>query len=548
MMRLSTLLSLLLLAPPAVAATQIVSWHLYTEPCLDADSDFSFSCGSYGEYHFEVATTTCTPMDSGTEPVKMYAGQRNGPRVMQTNQQLPVPVPLIGGPQNRRQPIDEGERQSRSNADGGQQEAPIPDGTPWAASIDWQSSHGASVSAVIQSLAGPDISVLSFYLDDPALQPLGTDIGDQHLLATLCAVVEKVEAEGNENLLTLGLSLGRASEPTDPDDGEQCFANLGCEIRSVLQHLRALGVTIAAAAGNYQQLLFPALLEETLAVGQFDVSGYLLTGIEDKTWESPPELDVLVPGHGLCIGNSTAPSGSSLSTAFIVGGLAQLMDRIPGIAPYGEGAWKARWSNELGCIVLAQGAVAHPYCNPGMGPVLGGILLGLQSGCWDVPQEENILLTPPPPPAMTQPPIPGLSAWVAENIQPAPQEDPCIPCVDDDGYGGPPAIHGDNDIFLNLTRSLPLSSSVSLDALFFRVGNSFYPVELSSEDLLRFANAELDGLYLTGYGELLEPGPHPSLYYQLKTDDGQDCNDPNPDLPTCLWSSTYIYPDINTSQ
>ena len=72
-------------------------------------------------------------------------------------------------------------------------------------------------------------------------------------------------------------------------------------------------------------------------------------------------------------------------------------------------------------------------------------------------------------------------------------------------------------------------------------GDSFYLVDLSPQDLESFARAELDGLRLPGFKNLIEPGTYPSLYYLLKMDPTLDCEDPA-QADQCFWSSSYVYP------
>lgn len=50
-------------------------------------------------------------------------------------------------------------------------------------------------------------------------------------------------------------------QPTDPVPGNSCAGTLSCHVRSLLGHLEDRDVTIAAAAGNHRELLFPAVLD-----------------------------------------------------------------------------------------------------------------------------------------------------------------------------------------------------------------------------------------------------------------------------------------------
>ncbi|MDH3403188.1 MAG: S8 family serine peptidase [Acidobacteriota bacterium] len=485
-----------------------LSWEFYAAECPDAVSLFSASCGSYGELHFKVASSNCLPFDSGSGQPFTYPGYEIGasregstPRPLAL-EKLPGKAPAAG---------------------------------TWAALIDWQDSHGLAVGAVTEALSGPEIPAIGYYLDDDSLAPLGTEIGDQHLLVKLCQVAEDVDG-GSAALTTLGMSLGRVQQPTDPIPGSPCQGTLSCHIRGLLAHLRDRDVTIAAAAGNHRELLFPAALQETLAVGALDVGGYLNSGALHRTWESPVQYDAILPGHGLCAAGTALPSGSSLATAFLTGGLARLLSELPGIDPYAGGAWVTRWSAANDCMVLAQGAQEHPYCNPEIDAVLRGVVQGVQSGCWDEADPALVVVAPPVAGPVPEPRVAGLVQWVADQLTAAPEEDPCIPCSDDDAY--PPLA---DDLFLNLTRSMPLSESIYLDALFFRAGASFYRVDLTPQQLDSFARGKLDGLVLPGFASVLESGRHPSLFYLLKMDPTAGCLDGS-QSSDCFWSSTYVLP------
>jgi hypothetical protein len=495
--------------------TTALSWEFYAAPCPDAVSLYSASCGAYGELHFEVVSSSCQPFDSGAEVPFGYPGHEIGEL---STRQDPV---LSGG----RGVIGELEKlPARAPATG-----------PWSALIDWEDAHGLAVGAVTDALSGPATPAIGYYLDDFSLLALGAEIGDQHLLVKLCEVANDVDT-GTADLKTLGMSLGRVPQPTDPVAGSTCAGTLSCHVRGLLGHLKDRNVTIAAAAGNHQQLLFPAVLDEALAVGGLDMGKYFNNGALHRVWESPTQYDAILPGYALCVGGSVVPSGSSLSTAFLAGGLARLLDEVQGIDPYAAGPWVTTWSTPNDCIVLAQDGVEHPYCNPEIDSLMSGLMLGAQSGCWDAPVPANVLVAPPPGTAVAQPPAPGLVQWVADKLKPAPEEDPCIPCMDDDSY--PPFT---NDVFLNTTRSMPLSSHIYLDALFVRTGTAFYQVNLTPQELESVARAQIDGLNLPGFGAILDPASYPSLYYLLKMDPALDCSEPT-QANDCFWSSTYAMP------
>ncbi len=199
------------------------------------------------------------------------------------------------------------------------------------AAIDWgQGNHGEWVRKSFVMMGAP--APKFYYLDDPGLTttqalPGATDL---HVLEQLCRVVE---AEVPHKLLNL--SFGRLLE-TEPCSGGD---SIRCEIHRVLEYLRSdLGVLVLAAAGNHDELLFPASDPSTLAVGGLDLNLHWPTGTVEPSAETPSGYDALLPGAGLIIPIQASwgqtywslPAGSSFANSVLTAWLSKWDDAHPG--------------------------------------------------------------------------------------------------------------------------------------------------------------------------------------------------------------------------
>lgn len=507
----------------------MLEWALFDSTCTDIASDATFDCASYGVFYFGGIDNqgTCEPLAEGEEPERHY------PRPINPWEIPPGQQGFLSGPGESGGGLPDGFQQHGP-------QMPLPP-IPWIAILDWNDSHGLSVDKLADTLSGPQVETRFYGLDDPDLGPLGDDVGDQHVLAQLCAVaVDAESAAPDEPLLAVNMSFGRLTEEDDAGDGPSCDdGSLSCQIARVLERLWLGGATPIAAAGNHKSLIFPASLAETVATGAIDVQAFVQRGETQPTWETPSTTDGLLPGQALCVDGSVVAAGSSYSAAFLSGWYALLA--LDGLVGDGVGRpWAPAWSPDEGCFVLGSAGELFGGCNPNLEEVLAGLARGPASGCWSeigaggAPILESALPADP----QSQPPIPSLDAWVAEN-RPAPESDPCIPCVGDGA-----AVFGEGsgpDLVVNLSASQPIDARDGiLDEVLLRIDDGFYPLGLSEADLAALQDATAGGLRLNGFLPLLPPDEQASLVYLFKTITNVSCRDQGPNSELCFWSSTPL--------
>ncbi len=497
-----------LLAMPGLAATSDVDWSLHGRACAETVvADLSVACGDLGVLSFGVRSAgDCSAVSRGVETPPLY------------------PLPLATA--------------ERSGSAGGREmtRVPVPDSRPWAAVVDWSNWHGRSVRALVEAMSLRRVEPVLYALDDPGLGALGDEIGDAHVLATLCRVAEDA-ALRQEPLLTVNLSFGRLATPADPRGASDCAAGgptLGCQIAAVLGHLTDRGAAVMAAAGNHQDLLFPASLDETLAAGAIDLFHYGAGHSPQPQWESPAQSDALVPGHGLCLDGQVAPAGSSYASALFAGWYSMLAAREPALHA-SAGRWLPVWSEADGCFLLARDGEAIRECNPSLREVLAGLTQGgPESGCWeDAGADGRPLLTLVPGPRITPPDVPSFDEWAAGTQHPAPESDPCIPCV------GFRPLRESRDIEVSISAAVGIDAGFYLDRLFLRSGDGFYPLNPTDPgDLEAFVRGAAGGLVLRGLDALPEIDSQPSLAYLVKTERDADCSIPGTGL--CFWTTTPL--------
>lgn len=212
------------------------------------------------------------------------------------------------------------------------------------------------------------------------------------------------------------------------------------------------------------------------------------------------------------------------------------------------GPWAPVWAEEEQCWILGQSGQPYGPCNPGLDDAVAGLVNGLASGCWVEPGAggKAVLTVYGPGPPQPQPVLPGFDEWAARQLHPAPESDPCIPCVDG-GFTKALALGpglregGTNDLLLNLSASLSSDPSLRLDRVYFRVEEDFYPLDLAPGDLAALEQGAAGGLVLAGYGSLLPSLRQPSLFYVFSSDPSADCAAPAPDPTACFWSSTPVF-------
>lgn len=532
----------------AAAAGDELAWSLYPRTCEgQVVSALRVPCGGRGVLHFAPGSDGgCPPTAAGSEVPRLYP--LPAVRVLAAPHD-PGTVSGSAGTASGGPGTAPGSSAGRR---GMAASAPLPHPTPsppppWLAVIDWDDDHGESVVSLVELLAAGAGAAVLYPLDGADLAPLGEHTGDPHLLARLCQVAE--DAQGSGVPLAVNMSFGRLPGPGEEAAAASCDAGrLSCQIARGLDHLRDLGALPVAAAGNHQRLLFPAVLGEALAAASLDVSWFLAGQLPDALWEAPGGAEVLLPGHALCVDGAVVPAGSSYASALFAGWYAFFADSDPPADAF-AGTWAPVWDAGQGCWALGQSGEAYGACNPGLDDAVAGLVGGLASGCWGAPGAggKPVLTVAGPGAPQPRPALTGFDEWAARQLHPAPESDPCIPCVDG-GYSAAltptPATRsgaGSDDVMLNLSSSLSVDPALRLDRVYFRVGQDFYLLDLAPADLAALEQGAVGGLLLAGYGVLLPSPRQPSLVYVFRSDPAADCAGPAPDPNACFWSSTPVF-------
>ncbi|MCH9648816.1 MAG: S8 family serine peptidase [Deltaproteobacteria bacterium] len=206
----------------------------------------------------------------------------------------------------------------------------------WVAILDWDNWHGRAVDQVVRSTTDPSIQTVLIPLESRILP--SPEITDVDFLLSIAGLVDLLD-DGLRRPLMMNMSFGRLHDTTDPVSTSCQPHRLSCQISRLLNHLAQPSgsleprTTLVAAAGNHRNPLFPAGLEGVVSVGALDLTQYTKDGIAQASWETPvlpgfPEA--LMPGSALCMSvvsgghleTTMAPSGSSFSSAFFAGWLA----------------------------------------------------------------------------------------------------------------------------------------------------------------------------------------------------------------------------------
>jgi hypothetical protein len=171
-----------------------------------------------------------------------------------------------------------------------------------------------------------------------------------------------------------------------------------------------------------------------------------------------------------------------------------------------------------------------PRCNDAIDTLFEGLDGASEHACWLEAVEPSVELPAPGAP-QPQPTGPSAVAW-GEETGPAPESDPCVPCVGRIVDQGSSA-----DLVIDLSQSRALPQAVRLDSVFLRIGTSFYQLPLDEEALALMAAGELAEIVLDGWGPLVQPSlGQPSLMHQLKTDPDADCSEAG----ECFWTSSPV--------
>lgn len=535
------------LGPPAAAsghdgiakelpAPQEITWAFLDRTCQTTSGDV-VACGDFGTFYLgSLASLGCAADASATETPTSYSRPRQDPQATRET------LPSTSGGTPPRGWGEKGWDRDKSAApqmpcEGGSCFGPPGGGSgrePWMAILDWDDQHGWGVGATVVHVAG--LPVHLYALDDPALtEILGSTVGDAHVLAQLCAVAEAVDVEGVAPPLAVNLSFGRHSDPFSDATSRPCDPNsLSCQIVELVEHLRGRGIAFVAAAGNHRELQFPAAVAGVAAAGALDLAAFAWSQIAENSWETPSEAAIRMPGNGLCIpfqGSSgeelwPAPPGTSYASALFAGWLAHSIVAGGPLDPL-VGEWWPSWSSAKGCWEIAPQADAP--CNANANGLISRIF-GLAPGCWNGPQTPALEVALPFSPVAGNPlsSLPSFDEWVRSH-HPAPEPDPCVPCIDDDGS----KALGLRDLRFDVSASAGLDPDHDLKSLYFRLERSFYLLL----DEARGDGAALEALEAGDYAALRltgVPAPLPaeqsSLVYVV-------CDS----SASCYWSSAPAF-------
>jgi hypothetical protein len=394
-------------------------------------------------------------------------------------------------------------------------------GHPWVAVVDWRSPHGWSVAATIREASDQRVETALYDLaSGGALESLSPSVSDLHVLVQLCALAEDVQASPDDRPVAVNLSFGRMVAPGDcarPGDPSGPPSTLGCAVGRVLADLAGAGVLPVAAAGNHQEMLFPAASPGVLSAGALDLSWLERNGEVQPSGQTPGDARALMLGYGLYLSADgeppywAAPPGSSYAAALLsgwIGGMVAGGGKLPDPATLAAGRWTPAVPPDGEGLALAFDGAPLP------GSLLNGPRALLdrarETVLSIVDSRPGFTLTVQPGPAPTLPPLSLLHADAGNGPQPG--IDPCVPCG-----GGPPSIGAEasagDDVTVSLSSSGGLPDAMTLKAVYLRVGGSIYGFQ-GSEDpalLLPMAAGGLGRLTFSGIGGLLESGEQPSL-------------------------------------
>lgn len=520
---------------PATGPAAGLEWALVDSSCAIPPGVAVVSCGTLGTYLFAdpLPILACNPDDGGVAPDEFYVQ----PRGIKLSPATPVTISsgLVGTGLRLKTELP-------------------PEPLARAVIIDWNDAHGAAVKSVLEQVASGAAYADLYALDAPELvAALGSSISDAHLIANLCSLVEEVAAGGVQPAV-VNLSFGRYSgEDIDP---ATCSGTLPCQIARIFARLVSIGTTVTAAAGNHQDLLFPARLPGVLAVGTLDVAYFAAHHEAVPSWESPVEVAILLPGDGVCA-NGELPAGSSFAAPAAAGYIAA---RSRDGVTFTEGVWKLEPGPE--CYVMTSAAGSIPGCVSGLDSFIAQTLSGLPCpvpeaaatpGAGTAPAGQTS--TPPPPPVIKvvrlsstsspMPGFPGYPEWQADSLHPTPGGDPCVPCMDPGGGGGS-ALRAKiavlplpgADIALDLSSSAGLESSFHILKVYLRAADRFYQALMDNETAAELTVGAIDQLVLKNALSFVLDDEQPSIFLVEWVDlDGNGLIDAG----ERFWTSSPVY-------
>ncbi len=294
--------SLLLVLSP-LQAQEPVSWARVDSVCT-ARSASTLTCGEFGQYEFGASARSpgCLPVASGTAQ------------------------PLVLAPD-----VSSNEMPGRSAFDNPSR-AGLVDDIPI---VDFfTGSHGFWVNKVARWSSNHESFLYFEFLETtkvPALEDI-PDASDLHFLESLCGIADDHQWDLLPQVINMSFGRLLDEEPCATPD------SIPCELSKLMAFLHnERGIALVAAAGNHDELLFPASDPSTIAVGMLDMTDFSQNGLSSvPTRATPGGFDALIPGSGLALIDEEADlyqpvsPGSSFSAAFLSGWLTRWEDRSPG--------------------------------------------------------------------------------------------------------------------------------------------------------------------------------------------------------------------------
>ena len=443
-------LGLLLLAPITARPLQAVApppltWYRLPSHCRGAVADGVVACGENRVYAFRpppagFTTSGCNPLFSVTENVRLY--------------------PTDSGSLQAGSPFPCSDRRCLTA---------LPVAAPWVALIDWQNQHGLTVAETLGRVA-KGMPVQLFPLDAPeAVELLGDQVGDAHVLMQLCAIAEQAEVLPPPQLVNLSFGRYLAPAANLPTPG------LETEIRDLVAELTKK-THFVAAAGNDGLALFPAAIPEVLAVGALDLAAFRQGQIQKS--HISPLADAYFPAYGLLLESGTdavwpPPPGTSYASAIAAGWLAELLVRQPELGTLFEPGRASLFPRSVGSglFELAAGSDSVPDSANTVGSRLLEIAAFSKMETWQK-------LEPGQGPAPPQQVL-GIAdklpsrTWTevrGRANSPAPDSYPCVPCVNSpDPWGGGGLEAG--PLQLDFGRAADFGPEVALVGYYLQSGN-----------------------------------------------------------------------------
>lgn len=512
-----------------------LDWALFDRSCTPTVTSFEIPCGNYGAFYFDVEDDGgCTTQASGVDVPHVYGKPVAAEFFPVPASQTFPAVPHSSDPDDPTGSAGSGTAHDVFSLDTPRLGGSEADRSSWSVIVDFSGTHGNSVSWLVDTISGPNVRTTFVALDDPSLDPLGEQVNDFHLIGSLCRVIERTDSGGIARPGVFNMSFGRALELDDQTNRGGCDPNnVTCQLATLIGYLHDRGTTFVAAAGNHGKLLFPSMLEEVIAVGSLDQTHHFATGFSAPAWESPENARALFPGSGLCLrGGWPAPSGSSYSSALFAGWLSDHISRgmtVPSIP--GE-RWKPYYSTRYGCYWLSYGRHLFPGCNEQIDELMLGINGENEDGCWAGAKLQSSQASGDPQ-SLEPPNLPSHDEFTAQEHDPTPVANPCLPCV-----GRSEVFTGvEPELIINMSQAVPLQE-VEIDSLQLRVGSTFYAIPAAKETLDQMEQGTLGELVLEDWGYLLDSKTQSSLLLLLKSQESTDCQTE----PGCYWTSVPILP------